>query len=88
MACLRIPKIAFPPLSGGFGFGITTPDISLDPTLCCKILPFPIGIPPVSLGALIPIPPAVLAAIAAAEAYILALVDLYAIDCPIDGPIL
>ena len=85
MACLKVPVPVLPTLPSGFGFGITLPGLTFDPTLCCKILPFPIPIPPIPLGQGIPIPPAVLAAIAAAETALLAYIDLLQVDCPFEG---
>lgn len=84
MSCLAAPAPPIPTLPTGFGFGATTPSISFDPTLCCKILPFPIAIPPIPLAVGVQIPAAILAAIAEAEAVLLAYIDQLSVDCPLE----
>jgi len=84
LSCLAAPSIPLPTLPSGFGFGATTPPIDFAPEICCKILPFPIAIPPIPLGVGIPIPAAVLAAIAEAETVLLAYIDKLQIDCPLE----
>lgn len=80
MACVPIPKVPIPELPLPLGIGITTPDIEFDPELCCKLLPFPIVLPPISLGLLFN--PAVNAIIAANIKIVQDYLDALPLDCP------
>jgi hypothetical protein len=84
MPCLKAPTISLPALPSGFGFGLELPGASFDPKLCCKLLPFPIVTPPLPLTVGVPIPPAVVAAIATARATLLAYIDQLQVDCPME----
>lgn len=82
MSCLKVPVPPLPTLPTGFGFGVTLPPFNFNPLLCCKILPFPISIPPLPLSVGISIPAPILAAVAEAETVLLAFIDQLEVDCP------
>jgi len=84
LACLKAPALPIPTLPSGFGFGAVTPPINFSPLLCCKVLPFPIAIPPIPLAVGVQVPPAILAAVAQATAVLLAYIDQLQINCPLE----
>lgn len=84
MSCLKAPAPPIPTLPSGFGFGATLPPIIINPLLCCKVLSFPIAIPPIPLAVGVQVPPAILAAVAQATAVLLAYIDQLQINCPLE----
>lgn len=42
--CLPIPTIPKPSLPLGISLGFPSPSVTLDPALCCKLLPFPFNV--------------------------------------------
>lgn len=49
MACLPLPTVPFPELPFPLTLGAAIPSFEFDPNLCCKLLPFPVVIPPIPL---------------------------------------
>ena len=56
---------------------------TFDPTLCCKILPFPIATPPIPFPPLV-LNPGVIAALNAQITLLNAYFDAFAFDCPLE----
>ena len=83
MSCLGITPPAPPTLPGGLTLGAAVPSISFDPTLCCKILPFPVNTPPLPLPPLV-FNPAVIAAINLAMSQLVTYFDALSVSCPLE----
>lgn len=49
MACLPLETPPFPELPFPLTLGAAIPSFDFDPALCCKLLPFPVSVPPVPL---------------------------------------
>lgn len=81
MSCLPIPDVPIPTLPVPLTIEATLPPFDFDPELCCKILPFPLGVPPIGLGATL-LNPAVNVAIASAVKSIQDYIDKLPHDCP------
>jgi len=82
MACVPLPAVPVPTLPGGISLTPPAPPgISFDPELCCKLLPFPLATPPISLppGTL---NPAVIAAVTAILQQIQDFLDGAVLRCP------
>lgn len=82
MACLELPATPFPTLPGGLTLGAAMPGTVLDPALCCKLLPFPVVVPPVALG--VSLSPVIVAALNTALTALNAYMDALPIKCPIE----
>jgi hypothetical protein len=81
MACIPLPDVALPTLPSPLTLTPPDPGISFDPELCCKLLPFPVATPPISL------PPAVingatLAILTNALSAVQTYLDALPLDCP------
>jgi hypothetical protein len=81
MACIPIPAVPLPELPFPLTFGVTTPPFDFDPALCCKLLPFPIALPPIPLP-LGTLNPAVVGVIMANLQAMNDFVDALPLKCP------
>lgn len=82
MPCIAVPEISIPSLPAPFSFGASQPpSVSFDPELCCKIIQFPLKLPP------LPLPPGVLnpafiTAMNAAKSQVTAFIRSLSFNCP------
>lgn len=81
MPCISVAPPAPPVLPSPFTLGAELPPFSLDPALCCKVLPYPVATPP------IPLPPGVLnptfvSALNAGMAQVLGVLRAVTVRCP------
>jgi hypothetical protein len=83
MACLAVPAPPLPTLPFPLTLGAEIPGFSFDPELCCKILPFPVGTPPIPLGPGV-FNPAVVAVINSQLALMNAYFDALSFECPLE----
>jgi hypothetical protein len=83
MPCLPIASLPIPELPFPLTIGPPIIDIEFDPKLCCKLLPFPLVVPPIPLppGTL---NPAIVAVIQAQLASMNTYFDALPFKCPRD----
>lgn len=82
MACKELPLAELPSLPTGLTLGADLASITFDPTLCCKLLPFPVISPPASFLVGIATDPAVVAILKAKLALVTAYFDSKPTRCP------
>ncbi len=81
MACVPLPAPPALPSLGPLSLTPTLPSLGFDPTLCCKLLPFPVATPPIPFPAGV-YNPAVAVALAAALDTVRAYLDALPTGCP------
>lgn len=80
VACVEVKLPELPELGLGLSLSVELPSVEFDATLCCKLLQFELGLPPIDLGISLSLPifAAVNAALGAVQAYI----DALPLECP------
>lgn len=81
MACVPLPKVEAPTLPSPLTIHPSVPELSFDPALCCKVLPFPLATPPIPLPAGV-LNPAVFVIINQAMSKVTTYLNSFEIPCP------
>lgn len=84
MACIALPAVAIPTLPAPLTLTAPVPSLTIpDVSLCCKLPPLPISIPPIPIPSAI-LNPAVIAALNAFVKQMTSYINALPLSCPLE----